>query len=262
MDAQGDVYFADSTRVRMVNTQGIITTVAGGGTQAPTSGTAATSALLGVVNGVAIDGSGNLYFTENAVVLKMAPGGKLTVYAKLRHPLGIVLDGQGNLYVADSNPALTPDSLVYEVTPNGQVTTVAGGGSTTPANGANPLNVDLQNASGLAIDSAGNLSVFAPATAYLLKITGVGTAQASMTVITSTSQAAFASNVPASTAYVTSERTYDNSGIALDSAGNLYVADSRDDYLCKIDTNGIPHGDRGKRQLWIWRGWRSRAGRC
>jgi uncharacterized protein (TIGR03437 family) len=239
VDPQGNIYFADSKRVRMVNPSGIITTVAGGGGKTPANGVLATNASLGIVSGVVIDNAGNLYFSENSQVLKMAPGGMLTIYATLRHPLGLALDAQGNLYAADTNPALVPDSLVYKITNNGQVTTVAGGGTKVPATGLNPLSMELLSASGVAVDASGALYVFASQNGYLLKISGIGTAQPTTTLITSTLQAAFASNIPAAGAFVVGSRTYDSNTIAFDSSGNLYIADSRDDYLGKIDTHGV-----------------------
>ncbi len=238
VDKQGNIYFGDGHYVRRVGTDGNIATVAGGGTQA-----------LGIVNGLALDTAGNLYFCETNRIRKMTPNGTLTTYAGaaangfsgdggpasaalLSQPLGLAFDTQGNLYVADGDVANFP-SRIREIALNGTISTVAGGGNQVPVDGAAPLRLNLAYASGLAVDAANNLYVFSPKSGYLLKI-----ASGVTTPITSTTVSAFTTNVPARNAYVVGQRVYDNSGIALDAAGNLYVADSRDGRLCKIDTHG------------------------
>ncbi len=79
------------------------------------------------------------------------------------------------------------------------------------------------------------LYIFAPKSGYLLKIVG----RRNHSDHQHRSRLRSQTNVPASSAFVVGQRVYDNSGIALDPAGNLYVADSRDGRLCKIDTQGM-----------------------
>ncbi len=249
-DQQGNIYFGDGHYVRRVASDGTITTVAGGGTASPGDGDLATQASLGIVNGLAFDAAGNLYFCESNRIRKMTPTGTLTTYAGsaangfagdggpataalLSQPLGLAFDTQGNLYVADGDVANFP-SRIREITVSGNISTIAGGGSNAPANGAAPLSLNLAYASGLAVDATNALYIFAPKNGYLLKI-----ASGVTTLVTRTAAATFTSNVPAVNAYVVGQRVYDNSGIAFDPAGNLYVADSRDGRLCKIDTHGI-----------------------
>lgn len=250
VDPQGNIYFADGYRVRRVSSSGIITTVAGGGATSPGDGGQAIQASLGNVNGVALDAAGNLYFSETNRVRKVTPAGILTTYAGgsaagyagdggaataalLDQPEGLAFDSQGNLYVADGDVMNFP-SRIRMITPAGVITTIAGGGSTTPANGVAPLSMNLAYASGLAVGANNTLYIFAPKNGYLLKI-----ANGAVTLITSTGAGTFASNLPAINAYVLGLGYYDNSGIALDAAGNLYVADSRDGHLCKISTSGL-----------------------
>jgi trimeric autotransporter adhesin len=250
VDKQGNIYFGDGHRVRLVAADGTISTVAGGGTASPGDGGPATEASLGIVNGIALDEAGNLYFCESNRIRKMTPDGTLTTFAGsaasgfsgdggpataalLAQPEGLAFDGHGNLYVADGDVLNFP-SRIREIAVNGTINTLAGGGSVFPANGVAPLSLSLPYASGLAVDATNALYVFAPKNGYLLKISGGTT-----TLITSPIAAAFQSNLPASTAFVVGQRVYDNSGIAFDAAGNLYVADSRDGRLCKIDTHGI-----------------------
>jgi trimeric autotransporter adhesin len=249
VDKNGNVYFADGHRVRRVAKDGTIMTLAGGGSQVPGDGGPATAAALGIVTGVALDSAGNLYFCEGNRVRKMTVDGTLTTYAGndasgysgdglastalLSQPMGLAFDGQGNLYVADG-PGSNFDAHIRMITIGGRITTIAGGGTKFPVDGAAPLTLDLGFTSGVAVDSLGAVYVFSPFDGYLLKFSGGST-----TLITKTSASAFADNLPARNAYVVGQRQFDNSGIALDAAGNLYVADSRDGRLCKIDKQGI-----------------------
>jgi uncharacterized protein (TIGR03437 family) len=234
VDKQGNIYFGDGHYVRRVGADGNIATVA---------------EVPGIVNGVALDAAANLYFCESNRIRRMTPNGTPTIFAGgaangfsgdggpataalLSQPLGLAFDTQGNLYVADGDVVNFP-SRIREIAVNGTISTIAGGGSNLPADGVAPLSLNLAYASGLAVDAANNLYVFAPKNGYLLKISAGVT-----TLVTSTSVAAFTTNVPARGAYLVGQRVYDNSGIALDAAGNLYVADSRDGRLCKIDTHG------------------------
>ena len=256
IDQQGNVYFGDSQRVRMVTPQGIITTVAGGGAKATNTVTPATDASLGIVNGLAFDSAGNLYFCENNRVRKLSPSGALTTFAgmgsggfsgdggpatsaQLSQPLGLAFDARGNLYVADGN-TLSFDAHIRRITSAGIISTIAGGGKQDPANGVAPLNLNLPQIGGLAVDSSGALYAFGASAGLLFKLSGAtATGFTSTTLITKPTAAAFMADIPASSAYVVGLGLFDNSGIAFDTAGNLYVADSRDGYLCKIDTQGI-----------------------
>jgi uncharacterized protein (TIGR03437 family) len=250
VDKQGNVYFADGVYLRRVTKDGIISTVAGGGPKVPGNGVPATQVALNIITGVALDSAGNLYFSEGNRVRKVTADGIINTYAgagscgssgdngaaiaaTLCQPLGLAFDAQGNLYVADGD-VITVKSRLRKITPNGIITTVAGGGTVFPVDGAAPLNLDLSYASGVAVDASGAIYVFAPFGVFLIKISGNN-----VTLVTSTVAKSFADNIPARNAYLVGARTYDNSGIAFDAAGNLYAADSRDGRLCKIDKQGL-----------------------
>ena len=250
VDKQGNVYFADGHRIRRVAGDGTISTIAGGGTHSPGDGAPATQALLGIVNGLVFDGAGSLFFAEGNRIRKLSLDGTLTTFAgtgingfsgdngpatvaQLSQPQGLAFDGQGTLYISDGD-VTNFASRIRKITSNGAITTVAGGGTRSPADGVSPLNLDLTYATGVAVDSTGAIYVFAPYGGFLIKLAGGTT-----TLVTSRTTATFATNVTARSAYVAGLRQYDNSGIAFDPSGNLYVADSRDGHLCKIDTRGI-----------------------
>ena len=248
VDRLGNVYFGDGHYVRRVDKNGNIATVAGGGTASPGDGGPATSASLGIVTGVALDGQGNLYFCEGNRIRKVT-GGTISTYAgtgvngysgdggqataaQLSQPLGLAFNGQGALYVADGD-ILNFSSRVRRITAGGVITTFAGGGTRVPENGAPPTTLDLTGASGLDVDSTGAVYLYASMNGTLLKFPGATT-----NVITHVGQVVFSDNVPAINAYVAGQREYDSSGIALDGNGNLYVADSFHGRLRKIDANG------------------------
>ena len=256
LDQQGDVFFADGHRVRMVSPSGIITTVAGGGTNNGNAAMPATSASLSVVSGMVFDSAGNLYFCEGNRIRKMTPAGTLMTFAggtgpgysgdggpatsaQLWQPLGLAFDAQGNLYVADGN-TLDGIAIIRKISTGGVISTIAGGGSRNPANGVAPLNLNLPQMGGLAVDASGNLYAFGAMNGLLIKLSGTaGNPFSTTTLITNPVNAPFTANVQASTAFVGGLRLFDNSGIAFDGTGNLYVADSADGYLCKINTQGL-----------------------
>lgn len=250
VDKLGDVFFGDGNYIREVTPDGNISTIAGGGTILPGDGVPATSVSLGPINGLALDGAGNLYLAENNHVRVMslstgiihifagsasngfAGDGGPASKATLSQPSGLAFDAQGNLYIADGDEVNQP-GRIRKVTPQGIISTIAGGGSQNPINGAAPLSLNIGFASGVAVDSSGAVYVYAPFSAYLLKFSGNST-----TLVTSPGANVFRTDVPASQAYLVGKRGNDNSGIAIDSAGNLFVADSRDGRVVKIDTTG------------------------
>ncbi|MBZ5603050.1 MAG: hypothetical protein LAO79_12150 [Acidobacteriia bacterium] len=256
VDAQGNVFFADGHRVREITTDGTIHTVAGGGTNTSGNTMPATNAQLGIISGMVLDSAGNLYFSEANRIRRMTSGGTLSTYAgtgiaghsgdggqataaQLWTPLGLAMDAQGNLYVADGYVGFT-SPVIRRITPAGIISTIAGGGSKAPANGLAPLSVNLPQIGGLAVDSSGNLYLYGPNSGLLMKISGTaGNPFSTTTILSSPVIAPFTPNVPAINAYIAGQRIYDNSGIAVDRAGNLYVADSAAGYLARINPQGI-----------------------
>src|SRR5437773_1742222 len=146
LDTAGNLYIADSNRIRKVTPGGTISTYAGTGT-GPFSGDGgpATAAQLSSPAGVALDLTGNLYIADdgNCRIRKVTPGGTISTYAGggggtpgflgdggpataayLNNPVGVTLDPAGNLYIADLGNA-----RVRKVTPGGTISTYAGSGS-------------------------------------------------------------------------------------------------------------------------------------
>jgi sugar lactone lactonase YvrE len=168
-DQAGNMYITDQSnqRVRKVDKNGNITTVAGNGTVGYTgNGGAATDAELYGPYAICIDDSGNIYFTEaiNCVVRKVNTNGIISTFAgtgvvgysgdgglataaQLANPEGAVIDNAGNMYIADGS-----NDRIREVTTNGIISTIAGatGKITVP---------NMGWASAVDDDSCGNLFI-------------------------------------------------------------------------------------------------------
>ena len=175
LDAFGDLFIADhdNSRVRKVDTNGIITTVAGNGIVGFSGdGGAATNARLATPAGVALDAFGNLLIADpgnfrirkvymNGIITTVAgngsPGysgdGGAAIYASLMNPTGIALDAFGNLFVADM-------CRIRKVDTNGIITTIAGNGTNGySGDGSMATNASLYYPAGVALDAFGNLFI-------------------------------------------------------------------------------------------------------
>lgn len=176
-DSKGNLYVADSLnyRIRKIVPSGIITTMAGNGSYgAPQDGVLAVNSSLGMVQGLAFDSGGNLYFSDslNHVVCRITPDGMLRVLAgqsgfgpagdqgpanaaQLEFPKGLATDSQGNVYFADAL-----NHRVRVISPNGSIRTVAGSGvAGVGGDGVPAVATSLNSPYDLAFDSQGNLYI-------------------------------------------------------------------------------------------------------
>jgi sugar lactone lactonase YvrE len=226
VDSSGNLYIPDNDRIRKV-ASGMITTVAGNGTQGFSGDNGpATSAQLTDPEGIAVDSAGNLYIADgdNNRIRKVASGVITTVAgnglagfggdngaavnAQLNFPHGVAIDSAGNLYIVD-----TENQRIRKVS-NGVITTVAGGGTLVGGNGP-ATSAQLSDPRGVAVDSAGNLyfsdsnRIWEVSNGVITAVAGNGTAGSS------------GDNGPA-----TSAQLYFPAGIAVDSAGTLYIAET------------------------------------
>ena len=226
VDSAGNLYIADTYNglVRKVS-NGVITTVAGGGSSLGDN-VPATSAYLYAPQTVAADSAGNLYIADVAAVRKVSGGVITTALSKSQLFIGssiggLAVDSAGNLYVS----VVTAGSVVLKVT-NGLIATVAGGGSGAGDN-VPATSVQLTSPYGIALDSAGNLYIADAGSGLIRKVSnGVITTVAG-------GGAGVGDNIPA-----TSARLASPYGVALDSAGNLYIAEAGAALIRKV-SNGV-----------------------
>ncbi len=177
LDASGNLYIADADnrRVRKVDTQGIITTVAGTGVYGyAREGQTAVQAELGFPSGVAVDTQGRLYIVDynNKVVYRVANGlintiagnyiprfdgdGGPALNASLLFPNRVALDVSGNVYISDqgNNRVRRVDAIT------GIITSIAGNGSIGSTGDGGPgTQASLFPLHAIAADQLGNLYI-------------------------------------------------------------------------------------------------------
>ncbi|MBI3933834.1 MAG: hypothetical protein HY316_04025 [Acidobacteria bacterium] len=245
-DAAGNFYIADTQnhRVRRVNTSGVISTVAGTGVQGFSGdGGAATSAALDAPRGVALDASANLYIADrgNFRLRRVSPSGTITTVAgggdnfpgdggpatsAALSAFGVALDTAGNLYIADR-----ANGRIRKVTPAGIITTVAGGGAAFPGDGGLATNATLNNPSGVAVDALGNLYIADTLNNRIRKVNAGGI----ITTFAGNGTFGFAGDGGPATAAMLTEPA----GVALDAAGNVYIADYWNGRIRRVTLDGI-----------------------
>jgi uncharacterized protein (TIGR03437 family) len=259
LDGAGNLYFADKGNyaVREVNAAGTINTVAGPGSLifgAPIGdGGPATSANFAWTNslfvGAAIDAAGNLYFSDSGHgrVRKINPAGIISTVAgngvpgsggdggpatsaSLFAPAGIALDSVGNLYIADP-----PVGRVRKVDTSGNISTVAGTGTVGYSGDGGPAtSAQILPPIGLAVDAKGNLYI-AETGAGVPHVRKVDATGIITTFAGSGNSTGFAGDGgPAINAQLNTL-----AGLAVDQAGNLYIADAGNYRVRKVDTSGI-----------------------
>jgi sugar lactone lactonase YvrE len=231
----------------LVQGQGIITTVAGVNWAAQGYSGPATNVSIGRVHAAVTDSAGNVFVVSanfNNLVFKITPSGTLTkvagtggtgfsgdggpaISARLNQPHGIALDGAGNLYIAD-----TDNERVRKIDSSGIITTVAGTGQAAFSGDGGPaVNAQMYSPVGVAVDAAGNLYIADSNNQRIRKVDPSGIIT---TVAGNGTQGFSGDGGPA-----TSARLDDPAGIAMDGAGNLYIADSLNFRVRKVNTAGI-----------------------
>ena len=257
-DAAGNFFIADTinNRIRKVSPSGTITTVAGNGTQGFSGdGGSATSAALQIhevaVNptGIAVDGSGNLFIgdTDNERIRKVATNGIITtvagngaygfsgdggpatsaslqVSAFSNGGGAVAVDGSGNIFIAD-----TFNQRIRKVSPSGIITTVAGNGAYGFSGDGGPAtSASLSRSSDVAVDGSGNLFIADFQNGRIRKVSPSGI----ITTIAGGGNSGLGDGGPATSASLSP------GGIAVDTSGNLFIADSRNYRIRKVSLSG------------------------
>ena len=190
------------------------------------------AARFGQTLGVALDAVGSVYVADgNTTIRKITTGGVVTTLvdetgstARFSSPNGVAVDGSGNIYVADGN------STIRKIATGGVVTTLAGtAGSVGSADGTGSAARFIQP-NGVAVDGAGNVYVADSPNNTIRKITPVG-------VVTTLAGVAGTRGIADGTG--SAARFSSPYGVAVDGAGNVYVADSGNSTIRKITPDGV-----------------------
>jgi NHL repeat len=244
-DRTGNVYVADTynSTIRKITPAGVVTTLAGSpGVSGYTDGTGA-AARFASPGGLTADSAGNVYVadTGNDVIRKIAPGGVVTTLAgkagaagstdgtgaaaRFTAPWGVAADSSGNVYVAD-----TYSATIRKITPAGVVTTLAGMAGMTGSVDGSGAEARFDAPQAVAAGSAGNVYVADTVNSTVRKITPAGV------VSTFAGTAPVAGSSDGTGAAALFKRPH---GVATDSVGNIYVADTDNNVVRKSTPAGV-----------------------
>ena len=257
VDGSGNLYIADrgNERIRKVTKAGLISTVAGTGTPGfGGDGGPATAAQLRSPWGVAVNRSGDLFIadTGNHRVRKVTPDGVITTVggngalsldsseddvpatSVQLNPYAVAIDASDNLFVADGN-----NHIIRKVTPGGVISTVAGTGTWGFSGDGGPaVYAQLSDPAGLAFDGSGNLYIADRDNSRIRKVTSDGL------ISTVAGNGTWGFNGDGGPA--TSAQLSDPWGVAVDGAGNLFIADRDNSRICKVTPDGVMSTLAGK----------------
>jgi len=234
-------------RVRIVGTDGVITTLAGTGTAGFSGDNGpATAAQLSDPVDSAVDAAGNVYIADRANhrIRRIAPSGIITTIAgtgvngfsgdagpataaDLNNPVGVTVDGAGSVYIADEL-----NRRIRRVDPSGIITTIAGDGvSASTGDGGPSAAARLQRPIDVRVDGLGNIFV---ADAEANRIRRIG-ADGIVTTVAGTGQPGFSGDGGGATA----ARITTPIEVVPDTFGNLYIADSANHRVRRVNAAGV-----------------------
>lgn len=249
VDAAGNTYIADlvNNRIRKVTPAGVISTVVGNGTYGYSGdGGPATAASISHVYKLAMDSSGNVFLADhgNQRIRKVTPGGTISTIAgigtsgytgdggpatsaRLNGPIGMAVDAAGNVYFSDLY-----NHVVRKIALDGTISTVAGNGiAGFSGDGALATSAQLNQPISVSIDGGGRLYIADIGNQRIRKVDAGGV----ISTLAGNGNAGFSGDGNSATA----ARLWGPWDAKPDASGNVYIADSANHRIRKVDTSGV-----------------------
>ena len=225
VDATGNLYVTDAGHIRKIVAVGanwVVSTIAADGLLGPFANA-----------GIALDSASNVYIADdshNSIVRVTSNGLVTTLSDQFRGPRGIALDGFGNVYVVD-----LLNCIIGEITPvgtNWAMSTIAGLAGSYGGNDGTGTNARFGLPEGIAVDGADNLYVADSANYTIRKITPVGSNWVVSTLAGHAQQNGDADGAGPNAQF------FGPLGVAVDGAGNVYVADTQNSIIRVVTPAG------------------------
>lgn len=250
-DQLGNLYIAEDygNVVRKIDALGIITTVAGTGAAGFSGdGSLAINAELNRATGVAVDNLGNIYIcdADNFRIRKVdattgiiqtiagtgtegySGDGAAAINATLGFSSGLCFDQVGNLYIAVQGMGY----CVRKIDTGGIISTIAGTGTSGyNGDGALAVNAQLNSPASLCIDATGNL--------YIGDLGGMRVRKVNTSGIISTVAGNGSTATGGDGGLATSAQLFYPYGVAVDADGNMYICESGNNRIRKVNASGI-----------------------
>ena len=245
VDAAGNVFVGDygNHTIRKVTSAGVVTTLAGtAGSTGSTDGTGS-AARFRAPSGVSVDTAGNVFVADrqNHAIRKVTSVGVVTTLAGLAgstgstdatgsaarfyYPTGLSVDTAGNVFVADQG-----NHTIRKVTSAGVVSTIAGTAGSFGSTDATGSAARFYNPYGVSVDTAGNVFVADYGNHTIRKVTSAGVV---------TTLAGTAGSFGSTDATGSAARFYYPTGLSVDTAGNVFVADQGNHTIRKVTSAGV-----------------------
>jgi sugar lactone lactonase YvrE len=242
--ASGDLTVSDTSNatLRSVTAAGVVTTLAGSTTDRGGADGVGSAALFSAPIGIAQNSSGTFYVADstNHTIRMVTADGTVTTFAgtsgssgasdgtgaaaRFNNPTGVAVDAAGNVFVAD-----TTNNLIRKITPGGVVTTLAGVTGVAGWNDGVGSNALFNGPGGMAVDGDGDLYVADTGNSTIRKITPAGV----VTTLAGLPTVGGQKDGTGSNALLNQPRA-----LTIDSAGNLYVADTGNAAIRRVTPDG------------------------